>query len=86
MHDAAIRGPRLADESDVQADEHAVAGPFLQFLPVNSLTRGRERNALNAAALNTFGNAAVDISMKAEIVGVDEKIGVIAWSGPRGNQ
>jgi len=84
---AAVGRPWLTDESDVKPDEHAVASPFLQFLPVNGPTRGGERHALNTAALNTVGNASINVGMKAEIVCVNEEMNVMAWSGhPIGHQ
>src|SRR5207302_2294775 len=80
---AAITGPRLVDEHDVQADVHAVADQLAQSVPVNSSTGGCERNALDATALDTLEDAAVDVSVQAEVVGVYKQPAVTGHGGCR---
>jgi hypothetical protein len=73
MEQTAIASPGLTDKHNVQTYVDPLSKKFSQYIPVNRSTRGCERNTLDAAQLNALQDAAVDVSMKAEVVGIDEQ-------------
>ena len=77
MNGPAIGRPRLTDKRDMQTYQNAVAGPLLQLLPIHSLAGRGKGYALDAAALDAFGDASIDIGMKAKIIRVNKQAGAL---------
>jgi hypothetical protein len=81
--EAAIAGPRFANEHDVQANAHTMADQLPHFVPINGSTGGCEGDTLNAAALDALQDAAVDVGVQSEVVGVDKQMSVTGHGGRR---
>jgi hypothetical protein len=71
----AIAKPRLADKRNVQSNAHAIALQLPQLFPIEGSTLWRKGDALHPPFFDAIENAAVDVRMKPQIVGVYEQDG-----------